>query len=146
MFMVFVFAIAMFADIQTTAAADSVNPTATVSTDTEIQPRDVVNLTTFNGLEVQKDHPVTITVTPKAHSNLKFVGNVHPYGGICKIEVTKNGGWWPSKTILVKPGDERHIYDLINDGNGESYTVKISQYGDITPTSLFGYLTQSDSV
>ena len=43
-----------------------------------------------------------------------------------KVEVTKNGGWWPSKTITIPKAQGAANYTLIESCNGETYTVKFT--------------------
>ncbi len=41
-----------------------------------------------------------------------------------KISATKNGGWWPSKSVTYQKGSGTQTYDLIDNCNGEPYTLE----------------------
>lgn len=137
-------ALVMSPYMQASATEVSTDTTTIVSADLEIQPRDVFTLKEIHGLAIYPNSPEEFTVTPKKGSNLKFVG--YTYGESCgvKIEVTKNGGWWPSKTVTVYSGASQSIYDLINNCNGEPYTIKLTFTGSYHPAELWGSFMQSD--
>lgn len=55
---------------------------------------------------------------------LRIDNSVNPDSSAIKVKVTKNGGWWPSKTITVPRGQASTLYTLISNCNGEVYTVE----------------------
>lgn len=82
----------------------------------------------------------SVKVTPAKGTNLKFIGTVHDSD--VKLEVYKNGGWWPSTTITLKQDAAVATYSLINNCNGEEYTlVFTAQVG-----TVLGGLYQTDYV
>lgn len=71
----------------------------------------------------------SVRVTPAKGTNLKIIINATD---VCKIEVTKNGGWWPSKTVTYAAGSGTQTIDLINNCNGEPYTIKFTNNTGVT--------------
>ena len=55
---------------------------------------------------------------------LRIDNSINPDGSAVTVKVTKNGGWWPSKTITVPRGQGSTDYILISNCNGEVYTVE----------------------
>lgn len=129
---------------QSIAAETSADSTTVVSADSEIQPRAVITLLELNGLDVYSGHTETYVVTPKKGSNLKFIGVVQGTQSGIIIKVTKNGGWWASKTLQVNAGTDAATYDLINNCNGEPYTITITFTGSFSPVRVYGSFVQSD--
>lgn len=75
----------------------------------------------------------SVQVTPAKGTNLKIIINATDN---CKIEVTKNGGWWPSKTVTYEYGSGTQTIDLINNCNGEPYTIKFTNNTGVTFTAF----------
>lgn len=77
-----------------------------------------------------KDNPVRGTATYRicpakgAVLKLQINNNVNLDTSAVTVKVTKNGGWWPSKTITVPRGQGTTMYTLIENCNGEVYTVE----------------------
>lgn len=104
---------------------------ATMPNDT-VMPLNVTTLKECTGL-VTQDGEVKFQVTPAKGTNLKLVGGcTSSYQGApmsaIKVTVTKNGGWWPSKTLNLAAG-ESGTYNLITNCNGEPYTIKVATEG-----------------
>ena len=104
------------------------------STNLGIMPRDVETLYTLNGLTFQG--PVSIKVYPTKGRNLKLILNNQ--GQPVKVSVTKNGGWWPSKSFTVNTVGSA-TYDLINNCNGEPYTITFESNGGL----IYGSVVQT---
>lgn len=96
---------------------------STVITDgiESVMPRTVTSLWSTNGTWFIDSY--SVRVTPAKGNNLKIIINATD---VCKIEVTKNGGWWPSKTVTYQAGSGTQTIDLINNCNGEPYTIKFT--------------------
>ena len=45
---------------------------------------------------------------------------------------TKNGGWWPSKTIDYEAGSGSKTFILIEKCNGEPYTITLRNNSGVT--------------
>lgn len=113
-------------EVSTTEEAEDITVEATESTD-EIMPRDMTVLWSSNGTWFIDSY--SVKVTPAKGTNLKIVIAATD---VCKIEVTKNGGWWPSKAVTY-PGDSgSQTIDLINNCNGEPYTIKFTNNSGVT--------------
>lgn len=136
----------------TSATAFAAEPTATdksvaqtvetkatddLNTDVEITPRDVETLYTLNGLVFQG--PVSIKVYPTKGRNLKLILNNQ--GEPVKVSVTKNGGWWPSKSFTINTVGTA-TYDLINNCNGEPYTITFNSNGGL----IYGSVVQTQYI
>lgn len=102
-------------------AAEDTSVTMSVVDDNEIMPRVVTELWKTDGVYLVDS--MSVRVTPQKGCNLKLVINA---SDVCKIEVTKNGGWWPSNTVTYQAGSGTVNIDLINNCNGEPYTVKFT--------------------
>lgn len=102
-----------------------------------ITPRDVETLYTLNGLTFQG--PVSIKVYPTKGRNLKLIMNNQ--GQPVKVSVTKNGGWWPSKSFTVNTVGTA-TYDLINKCNGEPYTITFDSNGGL----IYGSVVQTQYI
>ncbi len=113
-------------EVSATEEAKDVTIEATESTD-EIMPRDVTVLWSTNGTWFIDSY--SVKVTPAKGTNLKIVIGATD---VCKIEVTKNGGWWPSKTVTYQGTGSTQTIDLINNCNGEPYTVKFTNNTGVT--------------
>lgn len=101
---------------------------------TVVAPQDVSNLYSFQG-KVPMDVGRYFKVTPAKGTNLKIIaGCVSSYGGVSmsplKVTVTKNGGWWPSKTLTIPADGSTNTYTLIENCNGEPYTINMTTTGD----------------
>lgn len=142
--MIMALAMVMSPYVQASAAEVSADSSTEVSVDAGIEPQDVNYLRELRGMQIYNGHPETIEVTPASGTNLKFVGHVDGTQSGVKMEVTKNGGWWPSKTVTVYAGANQGVYDLINNCNGEKYTIKMTFTGSFSPVAVWGYFTQSD--
>lgn len=92
-----------------------------------VEPRDVSVLWSTDGTWFIDSY--TVKVTPAKGTNLKIV---FAATDTCKIEVTKNGGWWPSKTVTYQAGSGSQTIDLINNCNGEPYTIKFTNNTGVT--------------
>lgn len=55
---------------------------------------------------------------------LRIDNSFNPDSSAIKVKVTKNGGWWPSKTETIARGQAATTYTLIGSCNGEVYTVE----------------------
>lgn len=99
---------------------------------TDKVPADYSSAQVYSG-QVTVDHsknPVrgsaTYRICPAKGATLKLQinNNVNLDTSAITVKVTKNGGWWPSKTITVPRGQETTLYTLIDNCNGEVYTVE----------------------
>lgn len=116
----------------------NVSPEATVSAITfagnaEIMPASVVELARDEGM-VTMDAPLVIRVTPAKGTNLRItIGCLSSYYGApmsnLKISTTKQGGWWPSNTTTITANGQTSTYTLIQNCNGETYTIKMEPNG-----------------
>lgn len=81
---------------------------------------------TINHRDVPVRGSATERITPSQGQVLKLQinNNVNPDTSEITVKVTKNGGWWPSKTITVPRGQGTTVYTLIDNCNGEVYTVE----------------------
>ncbi len=84
----------------------------------DARPMDVKTLRELN---VNFFDGYSVKVTPAKGTNLKFIGTAHLND--VKLEVYKNGGWWPSTTITLKKDAAVATYNLITGCNGEEYTL-----------------------
>ena len=85
---------------------------------------------------LEADHAMHFSATPPKGTTLKVVcacSSLYP-GGVT-IEVTKNGGWWPSTKIEVPNDSTTRIYTLIENCNGEEYSIKV--YTNFYDDALF---------
>ncbi len=101
-----------------------------------VQPQTVTTLRTLN---VDFVSGYTVKVTPTKGTNLKFVGRALESN--VTLEVYKNGGWWPSKTVTLNKSDDAKSYDLITNCNGEPYELIFSAGGSAT---IIGYVCQTE--
>lgn len=84
------------------------------------------------------------SVTPsKGHKLWMRINNNYQFSGPLQIEVTKNGGWWPSKTIQVPVGAANAQYELISNCNGEQYTIKVTNLTADTMARFYMVLYQT---
>lgn len=102
----------------TTVSADVTN---------EVMPRDVSVLWDTDGTWFIDSY--SVRVNPAKGTNLKIIISCTD---VCKIEVTKNGGWWPLKTVTYAAGSGTKTIDLINNCNGEPYTIKFTNNTGVT--------------
>lgn len=93
----------------------------TLENSDEIMPRELTVLWSTEGTWFIDSY--SIKVTPAKGTNLKIIINATD---VCKIEVTKNGGWWPSNTVTYQAVSESQTIDLINNCNGKPYTIKFT--------------------
>lgn len=105
-------AIAVAEDIST---LDTDNDTS----ESGISPQDVTNLR-YISVELVNGASKEYTVTPAYGKNLRITVAVDK--NPISIKVTKNGGWWPSKSGTLEVGT--HTYNLIENCNGQPYTLK----------------------
>ena len=82
----------------------------------------------------------SITVTPDKGTNLKILINAN---ATIKIEVTKKGWLWPSKTVTYQGNSGTQTFDLINNCNGNSYTIKLTNNTGVTFTAV---VTQTEYI
>lgn len=106
------------------------------SVNSTITPREVELLWSADGTWFIDSY--TISVTPEKGKNLKII---FAATDVCKIDVTKNGGWWPSTTINYDPNSGTQTIDLIENCNGEPYTIKFTNNTGVT---IIARVVQSD--
>lgn len=102
----------------TTVSADVTN---------EVMPRDVSVLWDTDGTWFIDSY--SVRVNPAKGTNLKIIISCTD---VCKIEVTKNVRWWPLKTVTYAAGSGTKTIDLINNCNGEPYTIKFTNNTGVT--------------
>ena len=111
----------------------SVSAFATEPISTEAVPVDYNDTQIYSVGSVSIDHkknPVRgsaiYRICPYKGEVLKLLinNNINPDSSAITVKVTKNGGWWASKTITIPRGQDVTEYTLIDNCNGEVYTVE----------------------
>lgn len=76
------------------------------------------------------------TVTPAKGEKLMIGVSVISGSYPLNIKVYKNGGWWASENVDVPVDKNTYIYPLIDNCNGEPYTIVFSSKVECTFTAI----------